>query len=102
MSESNALANGLAGAGGGIIAQIITYPLQTVRYPLSLLSLAFPSLVSHRNQFNFNFSGEHTPANRENSKEEQAKSSLLQHYFCSCPWHSSSDLSGSKFPVFLG
>ncbi|RYQ86733.1 hypothetical protein Ahy_B10g106370 isoform A [Arachis hypogaea] len=30
MSESNALANGLAGAGGGIIAQIITYPLQTV------------------------------------------------------------------------
>ncbi|XP_028783801.1 peroxisomal nicotinamide adenine dinucleotide carrier [Neltuma alba] len=30
MSESNAVANGLAGAGGGIIAQIITYPLQTV------------------------------------------------------------------------
>ncbi|KAF7808262.1 peroxisomal nicotinamide adenine dinucleotide carrier-like [Senna tora] len=29
MSESNAVANGLAGAGGGIIAQIITYPLQT-------------------------------------------------------------------------
>ncbi|KAL4198019.1 hypothetical protein AMTRI_Chr03g43800 [Amborella trichopoda] len=27
---SNALLNGLAGAGGGIIAQIITYPLQTV------------------------------------------------------------------------
>ncbi|XP_020112864.1 peroxisomal nicotinamide adenine dinucleotide carrier-like isoform X1 [Ananas comosus] len=27
---SNALINGLAGAGGGIIAQIITYPLQTV------------------------------------------------------------------------
>ncbi|XP_026662326.2 peroxisomal nicotinamide adenine dinucleotide carrier-like isoform X2 [Phoenix dactylifera] len=27
---SNALANGFAGAGGGIIAQIITYPLQTV------------------------------------------------------------------------
>ncbi|CAL9135918.1 unnamed protein product [Musa textilis] len=27
---SNALVNGLAGAGGGIIAQIITYPLQTV------------------------------------------------------------------------
>ncbi|KAM0964194.1 hypothetical protein ACFX2I_023040 [Malus domestica] len=27
---SNAVANGLAGAGGGIIAQIITYPLQTV------------------------------------------------------------------------
>ncbi|KAG6468316.1 hypothetical protein ZIOFF_072992 [Zingiber officinale] len=27
---SNALVNGLAGAGGGIIAQIITYPIQTV------------------------------------------------------------------------
>ncbi|KAH9759912.1 hypothetical protein KPL71_017102 [Citrus sinensis] len=27
---SSAIANGLAGAGGGIIAQIITYPLQTV------------------------------------------------------------------------
>ncbi|XP_021893527.1 peroxisomal nicotinamide adenine dinucleotide carrier-like [Carica papaya] len=30
MLKSNAVANGLAGAGGGIIAQIITYPLQTV------------------------------------------------------------------------
>ncbi|PNY08360.1 peroxisomal nicotinamide adenine dinucleotide carrier-like protein [Trifolium pratense] len=30
MSESNAIANGLAGAGGGIIAQILTYPLQAV------------------------------------------------------------------------
>ncbi|KAG4992906.1 hypothetical protein JHK87_026363 [Glycine soja] len=30
MPESNAIANGLAGAGGGIIAQIITYPLQAV------------------------------------------------------------------------
>lgn len=28
---SDALINGLAGAGGGIIAQLITYPLQTVR-----------------------------------------------------------------------
>ncbi|KAI4993434.1 hypothetical protein ZWY2020_007747 [Hordeum vulgare] len=27
---SSAVVNGLAGAGGGIIAQIITYPLQTV------------------------------------------------------------------------
>lgn len=27
---SNAVVNGLAGAGGGIIAQIITYPLQSV------------------------------------------------------------------------
>jgi hypothetical protein len=29
-SMSSAVVNGLAGAGGGIIAQIITYPLQTV------------------------------------------------------------------------
>ena len=29
---SDALINGLAGAGGGIIAQLITYPLQTVRF----------------------------------------------------------------------
>jgi adenine nucleotide transporter 17 len=35
---SNAVANGLAGAGGGIIAQIITYPLQTVHNPLPQLS----------------------------------------------------------------
>jgi len=28
---SDALINGLAGAGGGIIAQLITYPLSTVR-----------------------------------------------------------------------
>uniref|UniRef100_A0A7C8ZDJ4 Uncharacterized protein n=1 Tax=Opuntia streptacantha TaxID=393608 RepID=A0A7C8ZDJ4_OPUST len=27
---SSAIVNGLAGAGGGLIAQIITYPLQTV------------------------------------------------------------------------
>ncbi|EXB56229.1 hypothetical protein L484_024766 [Morus notabilis] len=29
-NSNNAVANGVAGAGGGIIAQIITYPLQTV------------------------------------------------------------------------
>jgi len=40
MSESNAIANGLAGAGGGIIAQIMTYPLQTV------LSLSLSLLLS--------------------------------------------------------
>ena len=28
---SDALINGLAGAGGGIVAQLLTYPLQTVR-----------------------------------------------------------------------
>lgn len=38
---SNAVANGLAGAGGGIIAQIITYPLQTVPNPTPL------SLIVH-------------------------------------------------------
>ena len=27
---SDAVVNGLAGAGGGMVAQIITYPLQTV------------------------------------------------------------------------
>ena len=27
---SDALVNGLAGAGGGIIAQVLTYPLQAV------------------------------------------------------------------------
>ncbi|XWS65659.1 hypothetical protein CRYUN_Cryun05aG0132700 [Craigia yunnanensis] len=30
MSNYNAIANGVAGAGAGIIAQILTYPLQTV------------------------------------------------------------------------
>lgn len=33
---SNAIVNGIAGAGGGIVAQIITYPLQTVSFCLSL------------------------------------------------------------------
>lgn len=33
---SDALINGLAGAGGGIIAQLITYPLQTVRFVIFL------------------------------------------------------------------
>lgn len=34
---SDAVINGLAGAGGGIIAQLITYPLQTVRVFLLIL-----------------------------------------------------------------
>ncbi|KAK6145463.1 hypothetical protein DH2020_022283 [Rehmannia glutinosa] len=38
---SDALINGLAGAGGGIIAQLITYPLQTVRYLNFELIFAF-------------------------------------------------------------
>jgi adenine nucleotide transporter 17 len=33
---SDALINGLAGAGGGIVAQLLTYPLQTVRLASSL------------------------------------------------------------------
>lgn len=41
---SDALINGLAGAGGGIIAQLITYPLQTVR-------IWFQSLVFFSNGF---------------------------------------------------
>lgn len=50
---SDALINGLAGAGGGIIAQLLTYPLQTVQ--LQILNNAsffffFPVLL-----FNFCF-----------------------------------------------
>ncbi|KAL7583885.1 hypothetical protein Lser_V15G46054 [Lactuca serriola] len=37
---SNTIVNGLVGAGGGIIAQIITYPLQSVLIPSLLLSLS--------------------------------------------------------------
>ena len=47
---SDALINGLAGAGGGIIAQLITYPLQTVNSSLKILFLpeyfADPVLVA--------------------------------------------------------
>lgn len=42
---SDAVINGLAGAGGGIIAQLITYPLQTVRHaPATNLCLGLPAL----------------------------------------------------------
>ncbi|KAL7596843.1 hypothetical protein Lser_V15G30466 [Lactuca serriola] len=37
---SNTVVNSLVGAGGGIIAQIITYPLQSVHIPSFLLSLS--------------------------------------------------------------
>lgn len=53
---SNAVANGLAGAGGGIIAQIITYPLQTVHNPT-------PTALSHIMQYSLflsNSSGGYT------------------------------------------
>jgi len=47
MTESNAIANGLAGAGGGIIAQIITYPLQTViSLSLSLYASLFDCVTN--------------------------------------------------------
>ncbi|KAF2296233.1 hypothetical protein GH714_036966 [Hevea brasiliensis] len=39
---SDALINGLAGAGGGIIAQLLTYPLQTVGY--YMISMLVPEL----------------------------------------------------------
>lgn len=42
---SDALINGLAGAGGGIIAQLITYPLQTV-WLLGFSPLSLP-LIFH-------------------------------------------------------
>lgn len=42
---SNAIVNGIAGAGGGIVAQIITYPLQTVPLSLSPLVFLFCKLV---------------------------------------------------------
>lgn len=58
MPESNAIANGLAGAGGGIIAQIITYPLQAV------LSLSlFASLYGCVTNSIAIFSGKYAPAN---------------------------------------
>lgn len=40
---SDAVINGLAGAGGGIIAQLITYPLQTVRVFLLIVIWFFSS-----------------------------------------------------------
>jgi hypothetical protein len=38
---SDALINGLAGAGGGIIAQLITYPLLTVHLTIYYAPLNF-------------------------------------------------------------
>ena len=58
---SDALINGLAGAGGGIIAQLITYPLQTVRIwfqkiILFAFSLKFFQLGLRLRYLRFNFS----------------------------------------------
>lgn len=62
MSKSDAVANGLAGAGGGIIAQIITYPLQTVPSFLCfallyflILSICLELIIADK----------HAPANRK-------------------------------------
>ncbi|XP_010266331.1 PREDICTED: peroxisomal nicotinamide adenine dinucleotide carrier-like isoform X3 [Nelumbo nucifera] len=44
---SNAVLNGLAGAGGGIIAQIITYPLQTVNTRQQTERVAKKGLLPH-------------------------------------------------------
>jgi hypothetical protein len=41
---SDALINGLAGAGGGIIAQLLTFPLQTVRDSARLAASLGPSI----------------------------------------------------------
>ncbi|XP_044507403.1 peroxisomal nicotinamide adenine dinucleotide carrier-like isoform X1 [Mangifera indica] len=46
---SSAIANGLAGAGGGIIAQIITYPLQTVNTRQQTERIAKKGLVASSN-----------------------------------------------------
>lgn len=46
---SNAVLNGLAGAGGGIISQIITYPLQTVILSLFYLLHLLQCFVLSRN-----------------------------------------------------
>ncbi|BFG30465.1 hypothetical protein CerSpe_167390 [Prunus speciosa] len=45
---SNAVANGLAGAGGGMIAQIITYPLQTVNTRQQTERVAKKSLANSK------------------------------------------------------
>lgn len=43
---SSAVANGFAGAGGGLIAQILTYPLQTV-YILSYFALCVKKFLAY-------------------------------------------------------
>ncbi|TVU47858.1 hypothetical protein EJB05_07472 [Eragrostis curvula] len=62
---SSALVNGLAGAGGGIIAQIITYPLQTFRCLMS--DVARP--------------GEHPAADGEVNEEEEGFEWRHQHLY---------------------
>lgn len=70
---SNAIANGLAGAGAGIVAQILTYPLQTVL----LVTLSYQFLF-----FFFNASINESPFSLQVNTRQQTerlvkKSSLL-------------------------
>ncbi|XP_043723667.1 peroxisomal nicotinamide adenine dinucleotide carrier-like [Telopea speciosissima] len=55
---SNAVVNGLAGAGGGIIAQIITYPLQTVNTRQQTDRIAKKGLISDSNSGRESFSSQ--------------------------------------------
>lgn len=66
---SNAVANGLAGAGGGIIAQIITYPLQTV-------SLSSLSVLRTRRRSGIDFAFESRQVNTRQQTERVAKKGL--------------------------
>ena len=96
---SDALINGLAGAGGGIIAQLITYPLQTVRFSLTLFF--FLSLISALNLtffFGFvlvilsltDFSGKYTATNGAWSEEGEEEA-----------WYCWANVSGFEFFIFF-
>lgn len=71
---SDALINGLAGAGGGIIAQLITYPLQTVSGRDPVASTQFDLVkfnADHLNMFFFfgDLQGEYEAADGARSEE---------------------------------
>ena len=54
IAMSDALVNGLAGAGGGIIAQVLTYPLQAVSVKElveHIISISFHSLAFMSHHF---------------------------------------------------
>lgn len=70
---SDALINGLAGAGGGIIAQLITYPLQTVRIAPDLYVFPVFWVTSAWTSFWWICVGKYTSTNRawcEEGEEE--------------------------------
>lgn len=92
---SDALINGLAGAGGGIIAQLLTYPLQTVLL-LSFLDQflfwvfgSFVKLISHMNRI---VSGEHPSTDRARSVQVRRKG-----------WRRAADAGGTfhRLPLIL-